>query len=200
MNKIRIKEMVELRNEGNTLQEIGNKFGITRERVRQLLVKYNGTSEMKNLVSRYALSKIIGCTEGTIRRHEKSGIIKPKHIGLFYLYKRSDAKKIASIIKRPILPAVMRICRECGAVFYRRPYEIRPQSPGNYCSRQCLGKVVGAKYGFRVNAKSCGAKRRYDYGKVLEAQNKGWSPPKISKEMGIPINSVYYILRTKKTS
>lgn len=36
----RAKKMVEMRKDGDTLQKIGNKFNISRERVRQVLLKY----------------------------------------------------------------------------------------------------------------------------------------------------------------
>jgi RNA polymerase sigma factor (sigma-70 family) len=38
----RRKEMLEMRSQGKTLEEIGNKFGISRERVRQIIKKANG--------------------------------------------------------------------------------------------------------------------------------------------------------------
>lgn len=40
--KKRAKKILELRKSGWSLQKIGNKFGITRERVRQILLKYFG--------------------------------------------------------------------------------------------------------------------------------------------------------------
>ena len=39
MNNDRTKKIIELREQGKTYQEIGSVFGVTRERIRQILVK-----------------------------------------------------------------------------------------------------------------------------------------------------------------
>ena len=40
-NEMRNKAIKRLKNEGKTLEYIGNKYGITRERVRQILENYS---------------------------------------------------------------------------------------------------------------------------------------------------------------
>ena len=45
----RIQEMIQMRSAGATLEQIGDKFGITRERVRQLLITKLGKDEAKRL-------------------------------------------------------------------------------------------------------------------------------------------------------
>jgi len=202
MKKSRNEEMIKLRNKGHTMQSIGDKFGITRERVRQILMKRNGTTEMDGLITRYKLSKIIGCADATIQHYEQLGEIKPKRVGNFFLYKKSDIEKIASIVRRSILPDVMLVCKECGEIFSRRPYTIRPRSPGNYCSKRCSGKVVGRKYGFKAHKENIGRKKKkYDYEKIYKAKDEnGWSATKISNEFCMPLISVYRILDLRRES
>lgn len=50
----RVLEMIELRRNGLTLDEVGTKFGVTRERVRQLMKKHGGpdASEIRQLHAR----------------------------------------------------------------------------------------------------------------------------------------------------
>lgn len=50
--KERVAEMILLKQKGNSLQTIGNKFGITRERVRQLISKEPGYKSYKAQIFR----------------------------------------------------------------------------------------------------------------------------------------------------
>ena len=117
-------EAVKLRNDTPclTLQQIGDKLGITRERVRQILL--NQGKDTKH----YIHKNIYECLEcGTT-------IMGNSH----YFCSNTCRNKYKNI---PL------ICEQCGILFYRTEaqllHSIKRGQKHIYCSRKCFGHVIG---------------------------------------------------------
>jgi len=111
-----------------TLQQIGNKFGITRERVRQILVKERTSTRRPNY-GQY--SKICPMC--------KKSQIRGKTILCRSCYHHMHTVPLS--------------CELCGTIVYRKQSEvIRDFAKANYqhiwCSKQCQGKWFGANFGW----------------------------------------------------
>jgi len=144
---IDIEEIRQLREQGYTLQAIGDKVGLTREGIRQLLVKNWGTTKFSALVPRETFAKLLGCSVGRLNTLEKKGLVNPIHLGYRYLYGEKDSKKILGLLNPMRPPLVERTCEECGKKFYLRASSIRPHSPGRFCSKRCQGDSFGHRNG-----------------------------------------------------
>lgn len=140
------EELKNLREQGYTLQEIGDKYGVTRERIRQLLATHYGTTRLSTLVPRMTLAKLMGHSDDVLLRLEREGLVKPIHHNAQYLYDTKDIEQISKmLIPKPLIVKLERICQICGAKFYLRPSHIRPSSPGKFCSNKCKGVNFGYK-------------------------------------------------------
>jgi hypothetical protein len=107
-----------------TLQQIGDKLGVTRERVRQLLNK--GEMPTKH----YHYNSKLHCAKCGKK------LFAPSKSGL-----------CQGCWASPLVPL---ICDQCGKLFYRRQLRIlNPRQPhtGFYCSKQCYGVHFGTHYG-----------------------------------------------------
>ena len=189
-------QIMEWRKQGLALQLIGDKVGVTRERVRQVLERYYGTTVVPGLVPRGKLARLLGCSSQRLQKLEKEGLLTPDHYGGFYLYDRDESEKAALMVIQPPKPDVERICEVCDRKFYVRPYTIRPTSPRRFCSRRCQGVWWGRHYGFGVHRKFGGGyRRKWDYDQVYKLRlETGCSARSISMELGIPEVTVYSIL------
>lgn len=197
-----------LRSQGLTLQAIGNRVGVTRERVRQILKKHYGTTKIPGLIYRDRLSKLLGCSADWLAGLEKQGGLNPIHIGKHYLYDRDEAEKAMLAVQKERQKEywITLVCPECGKVFEReRRYIIYRTRKGQkhwFCSRQCLGKFVGRNYGFTAHPenvpKGAERQRKWDYEQVYKLREQmGWSSVRIGKTLGIPEGTVYMILRKR---
>lgn len=63
------------REQGQTLQEIGDTFGVSRERIRQVLAQYFRDAKIIGL-SPSEVCDILGCTLYVLRRLRKKGVVK----------------------------------------------------------------------------------------------------------------------------
>lgn len=97
--------IADMRRHGHTLQQIGDRVGITRERVRQILEKHYGKIAA-TFLNESALEKLIGCQKGRIKSLRERGILNPQHRSWFYLYDRYEAEKA--------MLALQRNCKHCG--------------------------------------------------------------------------------------
>ena len=107
-----------------TLQEVGDKLGVTRERARQLLK----AGEMPT--KHYHYNSKCHCAKCGKK------LKVPSQSGLCH-----------DCWATPLVPL---ICDQCGVLFYRRQAQVlNPCQPhtGYYCSRQCYGKYFGIHYG-----------------------------------------------------
>jgi hypothetical protein len=108
------------RNKGRSLRQLGQMFGISHERVRQILAKYN-----PSLVTFLAESKVaakLGYPVPWLVKLRKEGTINPTKPGSRWLYSEEQVRQITSII------AEMRRCERCG--------ELRPKGYLRFC-REC---------------------------------------------------------------
>ena len=105
VNKLRNEKICSLRYDGWTLQQLGDEFGISKERVRQIIKKHRGTT-CHRLITRTQLSKLLLCDDSFLRNLEKKGILLPIHRGFHYLYDAYEMDKA--------IVAVRRYCVHCG--------------------------------------------------------------------------------------
>jgi len=70
----------DLRDEGKTLQQIGDSIGRTRERVRQILVEKYGTADSECLTTKQ-VSELVGRSKSTINNLRIRGIITSVNCG-----------------------------------------------------------------------------------------------------------------------
>jgi len=69
--------MHQMRQSGATLDRIGSRFGITRERVRQLLTKHYGSTRIQDLLTIAELARLSGCGYSYIDKLKRRGVIQP---------------------------------------------------------------------------------------------------------------------------
>ncbi len=184
-----------LRDAGYPLHIIAREVGVSKERVRQVLQKHYGSTQLSDLVYREKVARIAGCSVRFLKSLEDRGVIKPIHRGAHYLYTQAEVSKVITVVrssKSNIKPLIPRQCQMCGKIFYVKPYMIRKNSPCNFCSRECKGKWLGINYGFATHHK------KWDYDKICQLrQETNWSCSKISEVMGIPEGTVYRVLRAR---
>ena len=108
------------RKAGATLEEIGKEVGISRERVRQILMEHYGTTKMTSLLTTGQLSQLVGLTKTTVVNYRKRGIIKPANNNLCHPLYGIDAVEVISALRR---------CRICGGPL--------PAGKSSYCSSEC---------------------------------------------------------------
>ena len=114
-----IGEIKRPRDQGYTLQAIGDMFGVTREWIRQILKKHYGTTMVLGLTSRAQLARIIGCSDMQLYYLEQKGVLNPIRIGFRYLYDRDEAEKAALAVFWKPPHWVTLVCEWCGEVFDR---------------------------------------------------------------------------------
>ena len=126
MRQHRTERMVELRSRGLTLEAIGQRFGLTRERVRQIVNPCEITRRYTTFpdlmarfgVGRYELTKAI----------EALGLDQSTQKGRRFVF---SAAEVAEIV-RQLNQRVVRQCRVCGGSF-----EVGVRSPKQICSAEC---------------------------------------------------------------
>ncbi len=116
------------RNPCATLEEIGQKYNVSRERIRQVLSKHGLST--KALVIK---SACMNCNK--------------------VIYK---SQKFCSRECQHEYARIPVACQQCGKIFKRYQSEITYRFRENsehrfFCSRKCLGGWVGVRYGFRVH-------------------------------------------------
>lgn len=128
ISKAKPSSIYQMRQSGATLQQIANRCGISRERVRRLLIKYYGSTRIQDFLTMTELAHLAGCTQRYIYKLEQRGTIKPaKVIGRGRTL--WDAETAATIT----LFIDSHRCRVCN--------EPVPSNRQVYCSRACALKA-----------------------------------------------------------
>jgi hypothetical protein len=137
MKGTRHNQMQRLRQSGRTLQYIGDKFGLSRERVRQILVERYGSTKATQMLSRSKVAKKLNCAKSRLIKLEKMGKVYPVKNKGKVMYFIPNLPEISKLVKSLEAPRVTHICQYCGKSFTVRQSSVRPQSPYKYCSREC---------------------------------------------------------------
>lgn len=98
----------EARQQPHSLEEVGDAFGVSRERVRQLLKEHYGTAEVAGLISGAALGEKIGASRETVTKLRKSGVIHPVKVGAKHFYRIEHVESIKELYRQ------LCTCPECG--------------------------------------------------------------------------------------
>ena len=69
--------MQRMRQSGNSLQQIGDRFGISRERVRRLLTKHYGSTRVQELLTPAEVARLAGCNYRHMVKLTRGGVIQP---------------------------------------------------------------------------------------------------------------------------
>lgn len=118
-------QIAELRKQGHTLQEIGDRVGVTRERVRQILEEHYGRIEIP-LLPECKAAELIGCNPTRLDKLRRLGIIQPKRQGRCFRYSREDIEEA--------MLALQKQCLHCGEALRLKGRE-RKYCPA--CSKEC---------------------------------------------------------------
>jgi hypothetical protein len=115
-------EIKTLREEGFSLEYIGKKEGVTRERIRQVINKYYpGIKPVSFSESKAA--NILGITTEILRKRRIQGLIHPVKIGQTYRYdeKTTEAARLllnksCRICGEPVPPGNIKLCKTCSII------------------------------------------------------------------------------------
>ena len=161
-----------LREQGLSLQAIGDKVGVTNERIRQLLKKHYGTAKVSRVGTRIALAVSLGCNPYKLKLLEKQGILHPIHSGGRYLYSHDEAVKA--------IVALQRYCKHCGEPL-----------PPMHCIKYCLKCARERKrynYPFlSEEARKKGREARNRYALKMREHKGITSPVKHRRRKGVKI-------------
>lgn len=132
-----------LREAGYSLEQIAEKGGVTRERIRQLINRYYPGVKSK-LLSERQVAKTFGVSPSTISSLRRRGLIHPVQIGDTYRFNEKAVEEVKTALNRPcricgnpIFPGNTKLCDKCSATM--RANKLRLNLPGE---REKLKKAV----------------------------------------------------------
>ena len=117
-----------MRRSGSTLQQIADKTGKSKERIRQILLSNYGSTRHK-LMSTEQLRKLFGFSRHHVLELYTSGVITPAkqwrvNNGEYLLWSTTAISQINSCNN------ATKVCKQCGAVI--------PPNRRKYCSTSCF--------------------------------------------------------------
>ncbi len=135
----------DMRQSGATLQQIADRVGKTKERVRQILVQNHGSAKHR-LISTERLRKLFGMSRDQLFKLYRDSIITPARDwgtgnGHHLLWSADAPGQIATYISS------QRLCRVCHGII--------PWGRRVFCSRRCY------KEGHKYKYKNAEAKQRH---------------------------------------
>jgi transcriptional regulator with XRE-family HTH domain len=121
--------LIRERNKGKSLRQLGQMFGVSHERVRQILAKHSPS--LVTFLAESTVAVKLGYPATWLIKLRKKGIINPTKPGSHWLYSEEQVRQIPSLI------AEMRRCERCG--------ELRPKGYQRFC-RECSQYVKKHHY------------------------------------------------------
>jgi len=171
-----VQAVVQMRidNPGATLQDIGDKIGVSKQRVHRILREHD-------LQTRHCSQKLLyECPVcGKISSHKFCSI--------------ECQKKWHQIIVE---------CTNCGKLFTRSESELLGHYRNSlFCSRECFGKWISERYGFKAHPENCGRHKQWDYSLVSKTRlETGYGARRLSKLLNIPDGTINGILGKCKSN
>ena len=144
-SNVNINAIYAMRRSGSTLQQIADKTGKSKERIRQILISNYGSTRHK-LMSTEQLRRLFGFSRHHVLDLYNNGVITPAkewtaNNGQYLLWSTTAISQINSYHNST------RICKQCGAIL--------PSNRRTYCSTKCY--TESHKY----KNMSDGAKKRH---------------------------------------
>jgi len=129
-SNVNINAIYAMRRSGSTLQQIADKTGRSKERIRQILISNYGSTGHK-LMSTEQLRKLFGFSRHHVLDLYDNGIITPAkewkaNNGQYLLWSTTAISQINSYYN------ATKVCRQCGAVI--------PPNRRAYCSSGCYSE------------------------------------------------------------
>ena len=125
-----IELLIRERSKGKSLRQLGQMFGRSHERIRQILAKYD--QSRVTLVPEQTVAAKLGYPVPWLTKLRKEGIIKPIKPGGFWLYSEEQVRQIPPLIDetrkceqcgKPRPVGSQKFCRDCSQ--YRRKQRCR---------------------------------------------------------------------------
>ena len=133
MDDYTLSILSQMRHVGATLKQIAEHFGISRERVRQLLVQRCGSTRVSHLLGTDELARQADCSYARIQKLTLRGIIKPaKIIG-----------KNRRLWKPETVDILVQYLANLHCPVCSRPL---PNNRSVYCSASCYAKAYHHRY------------------------------------------------------
>ncbi len=136
-----IELLISERSKGKSLRQLGQMFGKSHEKVRQVLAKYS--PPQVTLLPENTVAAKLGYSVTWLVQLRKEGIINPIKSGPYWLYSEEQVRQI------PALIAEMRRCERCG--------KLRPPRYRKFC-REC--SQYRKKHWYRILSPEGKAKHR----------------------------------------
>lgn len=204
--------IITMRAQGCTLQYIGDRFGVSRQRIRQLLkragVDTPGPCEMDVI-------RAIGCSPGHLATLRRKGIIDPQKYGSRWIYSDNDIGRARQAYDEAMPQRVVLQCAGCGTEFSLLPSTYRARAQKRklhnlwFCSRECFGRYLGMHWG--AGARTL---QRVELGpeayailhdsnmpraaKIRALYAQGFPKAQIRQDFGFASGTVYQALQRKK--
>jgi hypothetical protein len=124
-----IELLIHERNRGKSLRRLGQMFGVSHERVRQILAKHSPS--LFTFLAESTIAVKLGYPVTWLIKLRKEGIINPTKPGSHWFYSEEQVRQIPSLI------AEMRRCDRCG--------ELRPKGYRRFC-RECSQYMKKHRY------------------------------------------------------
>ena len=124
-----VELLIRERSKGKTLKQVGQMFGRSHERIRQVLAKY-GPSQV-TLLAEDRVAANLGYPTQWLARLRKEGVINPIRPGGRRLYSEEQVRQIPALIAekrkceqcgKPRPPGSQRLCEECRQYRRKHPY------------------------------------------------------------------------------
>ncbi len=161
-----IELLIHERNKGKTLRQLGQMFGKSHERIRQLLAKHDRSPVI--LIPEGKVAAKLGYPLNWLIKLRKDGISNPIRPGGSWLYSEEQVRQIPSLIAetrkcqqcgKPRPPGSHRLCRECLQYRKQRPYRtLNPEEKAEHIKRCLAWRKANPE---RWNEIHSGAQRKY---------------------------------------
>jgi len=178
-------EMYRMRQSGSTLQQIANYFGVSREGIRQALVKRYGSSGLPGLLTMAQVSRLTGYKRSDVGKLKRRGIIKPARVV-------GNGRTLWTEDTVDLIKQYMgsRFCRVCGKSL--------PEGHWMFCSRPC--RIEGSKISNRPQEQKKQQKKRMArYFAKKAAERYRNSLYVVRKKCIVPMGTVLKVLSIGKT-
>ena len=130
---IEVGQIITERQKGKPLEQVGAEFGVSGERIRQVLKEHYGTTKTALLIEA-EVARELGVTHFLLARIRNRGIVKPQHFGVRYLYSEQDVEFLKRYIQErsvcPICDGPKRISSRACHPCWQRHRWLREQKEG----------------------------------------------------------------------